>query len=117
MSTVNILFAEMACSNCNNLYEQQVQFRFGELWQYSYKMGDRIKRGDEYYDIGKPGLPKVKALGCLVNNICPFCGFESPEDCDIIIEFDIIKDIQPLADLSKYTEENDYSYFINDDAD
>ena len=114
MGAFNILTLQMNCNNCASPFTHRLQFKFGEVWQHEYKQGDKIKRGDPYYDIGKPELPRVKVYGCLENENCPYCGHKNAWEYDIIIEHDIIKRAMPLSDLDKYTKDTDYKYFIDE---
>lgn len=108
MGAFNILTIQTNCNNCRHALTYRIQFKFGEVWQHEYKEGDKIIRGDPYYNIGKPNLPRVRCSGAVENSLCPHCNYENPDECDIAMEYDIIKGIMPSADLDKY--DDDYCY-------
>jgi hypothetical protein len=45
MGAFNILIAEIACPHCNDTYEGQFQFKYGDTWQLTYNQGDKLKWG------------------------------------------------------------------------
>ncbi|NHA03987.1 hypothetical protein G7092_09280 [Mucilaginibacter sp. HC2] len=108
MGAFNTLTIQANCNNCGGVMMYRVQFKFGEVWQYEYKLGDKIKRAEPYYDRGKPNLPRVICDGALENNICPHCNYENPKDCDIIFEYDIIKGIKPPVNWDRYDDDGCY---------
>lgn len=101
MGTFNTLVADIECENCGNTFEGKIQFKFGDTWQYVYKIGDKIKWGGN--DIGKPGMRNVKVYGILENDTCPNCS-EKFGSCefDIIIECDTIRQVVKMKDIHDY---------------
>jgi sarcosine oxidase delta subunit len=101
MSAFNILISEIQCPQCGKFYNGRIQFKFGDTWQFEYKLGDKIKWGGN--DIGKPNIKKVKVYGILESSKCPFCQFEDNQnEFDIIVENDIIKNIRLMSDINSY---------------
>jgi len=43
MGAYNVLQAKVNCSNCSHEYPGRIQFNVGEVWQYTYQIGDVIK--------------------------------------------------------------------------
>ena len=101
MGAFNILVTDITCDNCQNTFEGKLQFKFGDTWQYVYKVGDKIKW--EGNDIGKAAIRKVKVYGILEDNTCLKCGKKVGLcEFDIIIENDIIKGVEKMKDIRDY---------------
>ena len=43
MGLYNTFVHEISCSNCNKNYESRSQFKYGDLWDYEYRVGERIR--------------------------------------------------------------------------
>lgn len=101
MSAYNMLKTKVRCSNCANIYNGLIQFKFGDTWQFEYNIGDKIKWGGN--DIGKPGITEVKVYGILDSDECPACKKENTStEYDIIIKSDIIVKVNPISDAKEY---------------
>jgi hypothetical protein len=114
MGTFNTLIIATECQNCHRWFDQKIQFCFGKTWQYFYKPGDKVKRSNTVHDIGMLGLPRVKAYGSSEGSVCPFCKHQNPDEYNVIIENDVIKGIDSPVEMDKYTEENDYNYYVDE---
>jgi len=114
MGTFNTLTIDFKCEHCGQLFAHRIQFKFAKTWQYEYKVNDKLARGNPRYDIGAPGLDRVRAYGILENELCPHCNELNSEYCDVIIEKDVIKTIAPIADLKRYDEDPNYNYYIDE---
>jgi hypothetical protein len=110
MGAYNTLITDIQCHNCHRFYQAKVQFKFGDTCQIEYKVSDKIAWGGN--DIGKSGLPKVKAYGVAESSICPYCGYCNEEEYDVNIEEDVIKNVSPLSDLQNYNYDDDGNYFV-----
>jgi hypothetical protein len=110
MGAYNILITVIQCQNCHLFYKAGIQFKFGDTWQFEYKVGDKIAWGRN--DIGKPGLPKVKAYGVAVSAACPYCGYCNEEEYDVNMEKDVIKNVTPLSNLLDYNYNEDGNFFV-----
>jgi len=105
MSSFNILTTEIECMNCGMKQLIRIQFKFGNTWQLSYKIGDTISWGGN--DFGKPNLHRVKAYGIAESTICSFCGENSiPEEYDVFITDDIITKVSPIEAIEDYINGN-----------
>lgn len=71
MGAFNTLIAELHCPRCGQAFEDRVQFKYGDTWQFEYRLGDTLRWGGS--DFGKPGAKKVVVDGCPENG-CPECG-------------------------------------------
>jgi hypothetical protein len=71
MGFFNELIVSVQCSDCNNVYETRIQFKFGATRQLEYKIGNKVIWG--FNEIGKPDLTKVKVYGVLGDDVCPIC--------------------------------------------
>lgn len=101
MGSFNTLISEVQCPNCNNVYEGRIQFKYGDTWQFIYKLGDKITWGGN--DIGIPGSTKVKAYGTLENDTCSICHQNNfNNEFDIYIENDIIMTTQKMRNINDY---------------
>lgn len=110
MGAYNTLITDIQCQDCHRFYKAKVQFKFGDTWQIEYKVGDKIAWGGN--DIGKPGLPKVKAYGVVESTVCPYCDYSNEEEYDINIEKDVIKNVTPLFNLQDYNYDEDGNFFV-----
>lgn len=108
MGAYNLLKTEIQCIHCKERFLGKIQFKFGDTWLNEYLINETIKWGGA--DIGQPGLDKVKVYGILEEGQCQFCKLQLADEFDIIIEKDIIKSINPLANLEEYnTGDGDFS--------
>lgn len=98
---------------CREMYPSQIQFKFGDTWQFQYQMGDKIKWGGN--DIGKSGIHKVKVYGILESSQCPICGMlNGLNEFDINIENDIIISVNPIHNIKDYLiEDGNYRICID----
>ena len=91
MSAFNLVEGEALCPKCNRTAEFDVQFKYGNTWQYSYRLGDRLKWGGN--DIGSPRRKRVLVEG--IGGPCPYCGADNL-DFDIMVEDDKLIGIEPV---------------------
>lgn len=112
MSAFNTLSSKIQCPNCRKIYEGQIQFKFGDTWQFQYQIGDKIKWGGN--DIGKSGISKVKVYGILESSQCPICeNLNVLNEFDINIENDIIIGVNTVYNIEDYfIEEGNYRICI-----
>lgn len=110
MSAYNILKTEINCFNCQRKYPIAVQFKFGDTWQHTYKMGDLIKWGGN--DIGKPNLQQVKVFGIAESSVCPNCGFINKNEFDIFVNNNVLIKLKELEDISIYYNEPNNNYYV-----
>lgn len=110
MGAYNTLTTDICCQNCHRMYNAKVQFKFGDTWQFEYKVGDKIVRGGN--DIGMKDLPKVKVYGVVEAAACPYCGYFNEEEYDINIEKDVIKSVTPMSNLQDYNNDEDGNFFV-----
>ncbi|WP_346320605.1 hypothetical protein [Chitinophaga sp. YIM B06452] len=110
MGAFNILEAMVVCINCGHTYEGRIQYKFGNTFQYHYKIGDKIRWGGN--DKGIPGLARVRAYG-IVETICPNCLEDTENLYDVIIEKDVITGINKMVDMSDYLEGDSEGNYID----
>ena len=108
MGLFNTLVKEIQCENCGNLFQGELQFKFGDTWLHIYNIGDKIKWGGN--DVGKSGMQCAKVYGILASDCCPKCGQDIGLcEFDITIENDIIIGVDKMEDIRKYDpNEGDY---------
>lgn len=85
MGAFNTLEVEASCPNCGTVAELSIQFKYGETWQHSYRLGDRLQWGRN--DHGFPGMRKVEVLGTMAP--CPSCG-KDDADYMVLIKNDVL---------------------------
>lgn len=91
MSAFNTIEASASCPRCKRTAEFGVQFKYGNTWQHSYRVGDSLRWGGN--DVGIPGRKRVLVEG--IGGPCPHCGADNL-DFDVVIEDDKIVGITPV---------------------
>jgi hypothetical protein len=100
MTLYNTLLLDSVCPCCRERTTIKIQFRYGEVWDYIYFIGDEIKWGDG--GAGEPGRKLVVLDG--VSEACDMC--EETADFLIFVENDIIKTIRQ--------NQGEYQFFGDD---
>ena len=113
MSAVNVVEEEQPCPKCGNVVPWRVQFSYGNVWAYEYRVGDRLHWGRDFpnapyahrLDVGKPGARRVVVLGTPEG--CPICGYgvEDLLDYEVRVEDDRIMAVQPLTGRYHFPED------------
>jgi hypothetical protein len=86
-NTVKIRWQEPGTAN---EYDLTVQFKYGEVWQHEYRIGDSLKWGAN--EVGSPEAKKVVAEGVLEGDkLSP----TMPEDFEIYIVDNVIQRVIP----------------------
>jgi len=90
-----------------------VQFSYGNVWAYEYRVGDRLNWGCDFpdkpyahrLDVGRPGTQQVVVLGTAEG--CPICGYGVEEllDYEVWVEDDRITKVQPSTGRYHVTED------------
>ncbi len=91
MSAFNTVTGQASCPNCKRTAEFEVQFKYGDTWQHSYRIGDKLRWGGN--DIGIPGRRRVLVAG--IGGPCPHCQSDYI-DFDVLIENDRVLSIEPI---------------------
>ena len=104
MAAYNILETEIKCNNCGNNTTIKLQFKFGDTWQFQYRINDKIRWGGN--DIGIPNLSLVKVYGLAESEICTFCKHPNSNEYDIIIENDFIRGVNQMDSYECYLLNN-----------
>lgn len=105
MGAFNTVRSEQTCGSCGQRTAFQIQYKYGELWQYEYQIGDSIAWSTKYKkaDAGKPGRPQVVVEGIAEN--CPHCRAEGGE-FEVWLANDKIVEVRPLTNPSKFIDNN-----------
>ena len=85
MGIYNTLIVESVCPCCGGRATLKIQFRYGEVWDYTYFIDDEIRWGSE--NTGVPGEKMVVLDG--VAEACELC--DESSDYLIFLENDLIK--------------------------
>lgn len=109
MGAFNRLSAQVCCKRCNQHYPAVIQFKFGDTWQYEYRICDTLKWDGN--DIGEPNLTMVKVYGIAEKENCPFCNHSNPE-FDIIIKKDVITEVVAMKAFDGYEDTDDGFYIV-----
>ena len=98
MGAFNTMVAKLTCPHCGQRSAFELQFKFGDTWQYQYKVGDRLRWGGN--DHGTAGLPCVfvEAIGD-----CAACGAEYLE-FEIRVEDDVLIEVFAVEKRSGSTD-------------
>ncbi|MBI3968722.1 MAG: hypothetical protein HY329_24060 [Chloroflexi bacterium] len=92
MGTFNELVTDAACPLCGRLSSFSVQFRYGQVWQHVYRLGDEVIWGDP--SVGNPSLPRVLVEG--IAGPCVACGADFIE-FDVLIADNKLLEVRPLG--------------------
>ena len=95
MGAFNTLTTETICPVCNHKVIFDIQFKYGNTWQYQYKLGQKITWGGN--DIGVPNKKKVLVEG--IGGPCSNCKTDFLE-FKKIISSDRITEVIPLKETS-----------------
>ena len=100
MSSYNQLVMpdEEICPNCGSRIVRKVQFKYGEVWQHKYRMGEKIRWGAN--DIGKSGHSRVVVSAH--PEPCPACGDVPDTRDEISIENDVIVRVEQVPVDKEY---------------
>ncbi len=67
MGWFNTLIHEVTCRGCGSIYPSRSQFKYGDLWNHEYRIGERIRLKDD----SEANWEVVAELWC---DGCPNCG-------------------------------------------
>jgi len=109
MGIINILTANISCPNCKEQSDFKIQFRYGETWNYEYKLGDVLKWGGN--EVGKKGVKKVAVEG--IGGPCPKCGTRFL-NFEIEIKNDRIDNVKGLDHEKEYPSKEGYYEIIEE---
>jgi hypothetical protein len=104
MSAYNTIIFPWKDPESNKSYDLLIQFKYGEVWQHEYKVGDLLKWGAN--DVGDHSAKKVVVEGVLEGEKLTD---KMPEDFEIYIVNNKIENVLPSThnyDFSK--TDNDY---------
>lgn len=98
MSAYNTIETCILCPACQHKLHFNIQFKYGEVWQHHYLIGDVIKWGKN--EVGYRGVNQVWVDG--VSDACKYCGWFG----DFIIELhnDKIIDIRISGKKNPFKE-------------
>lgn len=106
MGAFNTVSTKQACPSCKKVNEVDVQFKYGDTWQFKYRIGDKLRWGGN--DVGAPGAKRV-VLDAVMED-CPSCGAPG-RDCEVWIEEDRITAVSPASGKYDFVK-NHQSYIV-----
>ena len=86
MSAFNTVIALTRCTVCGNKGLFEVQFKYGDTWQYVYRIGDCIRWGGNDYGDKAAEVLRVKGLG----GPCPNCAADDQDFAVVISNGEIV---------------------------
>jgi hypothetical protein len=92
LSAFNTVHSQQVCPTCHNLVELVIQFKYGDVWQHVYHIGDRLRWDRNNY--GEPGHMRVVLDA--VAEPCPICAANG-HDYEVYIEADNIASVRPAS--------------------
>ena len=99
MSAFNVLQTRVTCPCCGNAQQADIQFRYGDTWQHTYVVGDRLRWGGN--DVGEDGSRLV-----LVDGVGPQCICGTHLDCEIRIMDGVIAGLQAVGAPREFPPES-----------
>ena len=87
MGLFNTVAATLTCPKCGVSSEVRVQFKYGQTWQYDYKLGERLRWGKPQR--GEAGCAEVVVNGV---DICPACKDEW--DLYVFVSHDVLDSVR-----------------------
>ena len=107
MGLFNTVKSQVTCDSCKNELTVNVQFKYGDVYQHHYQLGDVIKWNGN--NIGTPGHRKVVVEGV---EDCQICGVEG--DYEVWLENDTIVAVRPASGGYDFTATNEGYIVIED---
>lgn len=89
MGALNTVHVDMPCRVCGGISRRAIQFRYGDVWQYDYALGDRLRWGGN--DVGEPGLAEVVVYG--IAEDCPYCEPRVGDEFEILVLSDVLTSV------------------------
>lgn len=89
MGAFNTITGDAICPVCETMGRFDVQFKYGDTWQFHYAIGSKLRWGGN--DIGTEGVKRVVVEA--VGGPCSKCGADLI-DFDLLIEDDILVRIE-----------------------
>lgn len=90
MGAFNLLHTETPCPICGRALKRAIQFRYGNVWQHDYVLGDCLHWGGN--DVGEPGLAEVVVYG-IAEDDCPDCDPRVGDEYEILVLQDLLSSI------------------------
>jgi hypothetical protein len=106
MGAYNFVKSLQQCPNCGHTSEFSIQFKYGEVWQYEYVVGDRIVWGK--VNVGAKNYKTVVVDG--VGEECPICRAFG-QDFEVWIEKSKIIRVVLASGMFDFIH-NDKTYFV-----
>lgn len=91
MSAYNLVKAEILCPVCHRQTKAEFQFKYADVWQHEYLIGDKLKWGGN--DIGSRDFPKVLVSG--IGGPCIHCNTDGIQ-CEILVVDNKIKEVKSV---------------------
>lgn len=109
MSAYNLVKAKEKCLTCGVINEFVLQFKYAEVWQHEYQIGDLIIWGNT--NIGDPNYKKVVVYAIAEN--CPNCG-RFGQEYELLIENSKIISAKNISGKYKFLGENENFFIVTE---
>lgn len=93
MSAVNRVRAFRTCPNCRNIVHFEVQFKYGEVREYTYAVGDAIRRDAN----GATANDERCVVADGIAQPCPVCAYGKDSDYEVWLEEGAITAVIPAT--------------------
>ncbi|HZK72431.1 MAG TPA: hypothetical protein VFD88_00310 [Clostridia bacterium] len=109
MSSYNLLVMpeEDTCPNFGSRIVRKVQFKYAEVWQHEYQIGDKISWGTN--NVGSPGRRRV--LLSAHPEPCPVCGNVPNVRYEVLVENDVLIGVE-RASVDTEHKRFDHEHFV-----
>lgn len=106
MGAFNVLRCVSPCPACRETTDFEIQFKYGEMWLYEYRIGDELRwSARKRINIGKPEYRRVVVDGA--GNPCKRCGTTE-------INFDIFIEFGKIVSVAPHSPEYDFVHSADD---
>lgn len=93
MSAVNRVLYAQDCPNCDNAVQFEIQFKYGEIREYTYAEGGRIR----FPASGAVARDRKCIVADGIAQPCPVCGYSEDSDYEVWLEDGRITAVKPAT--------------------
>ena len=111
MGAFNKVRGRASCPRCHNSVEVVGQFKFGNVRQLDYQVGDTLRWGGN--DLGHPGLRHV-VVDVVADGPCARCGFSEEWDLYLHVRHGVLERIETATGQHDFMREGK-TYIVLDE--
>ena len=98
MGAFNSLDVTIDCPACRMTAQREIQFRYGAVWQYRYRLGDVLRWDRDH--VGDPDASDVVVDGWLCE--CPSCDHDGR--IAVYVRENVLTAVGPVEDVPQLAE-------------